>query len=313
MNSQAFQLRRAFADLERVRMGGYCVEVVSRKLHGKWRKQILVTKDPTKVREKGIWRVYVDETTPGAWQPEFVLMVLEREKKDLERIERRKGEENTMWLPPTVRLSDEEIDIVYEVAKVRESNGEKSQHGHHMSGQPATDKSSHLMGALGEVLARKYFKLPREVYTDIQKQGRGSDDGWDLVYEGLKIDVKYTGYTGPFPGILRGKDYLYSGAADIYLGVQKVGREKVSRVGSFYGWCWREVMDEAVWKENIKEGTSIVDYSLLTTMESFYHDIHHGRAGHDEGQQSGPSAGLSRKSDTALRAKKAQPQGDIFL
>lgn len=223
MNSQAIQLRDAFADLERVRMGGYLVDLVpsgGKMVEGKWKvyTKIIVRKNPDASQEKGIWRKYVDHTTPGHWDPIFVKMVLEREAKLKDRPYKPR--------PIEIRINDR---MAMEAERFcKEMLIEK---GHETRNDYAD--GSEMIGALGEQAARFHFGL-----TMRMEAFKGGDEGYDIEFMGQRIDIKTT-QNMPSRYMIA-QDEWEPGKSDILLAVEASGR-----LAKIIGWMWEKDFEKA--------------------------------------------------------------------
>ena len=252
------RLKGAYADIERVRMGGYDVFL---KRWGKKVESGVKRSDPNKKGEKGIYNLYVDSTTPGHWDEAYVMRVLRKEAET-----EKQGFKVPSYRPPVIRLNDREVMEAEIVAKLRQETAEEL----HLDGR-YLNEDPHLLGCMGEQVARHYLGLSMRLPNRDAK-----DHGFDLVWMGQRIDVKATATKMPRPAILLGYDDLYKpGVCDVYVGVQVEGRG-----GKSYGGCWER---PGVHLPQLAPGTSGIPFEDLNSMEGFGDAMRNGREG-DSGQ-----------------------------
>lgn len=93
------------------------------------------------------------------------------------------------------------------------------------------DLEINYMGILSEMAVAKVLNVPLDTSIDL-----GGDKGYDLVWNGLKVDVKYSYHPGGRLFVFPGKPLL----ADVYVLV--VGDEKKMNI---VGWAKKEDFSHA--------------------------------------------------------------------
>ena len=252
---------QAMADIERVRLGGYTVDLAGgyhdNKKVRRVEARVIVKKDPTKKRIKGTYGL-VDQTRPGHWDLEFVKRVLALEDKAPER--------KRMYKSPMIRLSDRAWNEANRYAKAVYEIVDKLPKGMDLTG------NSHYIGARGEQGAREHLGLSMRM--DWDGIGRG-DAGYDLVYEGQRIDVKSTEYR---PGnFMICNDHWKPGKCDILLHASVQGRTV-----ELAGWMWERDFAKqcesgsAFPMLNLTPDCKVIGTGRLNTMEGFRDAIRDG-------------------------------------
>lgn len=203
------RLKQAMADVERVRMGGYTVELV-------WGDKIVVKKDPEMKQERGIWRRYCDMTSSGHWDETDVVAILKREQEEI------KNHKPYRYRPPVIRLNDRMDMEAKRAANAWDkiSTGKKT---------IRKNEKGSLVGAYGEQALRYHLGLTMRM--DVVEDG--GDHGYDMVFKNYKIDVKAS--DSKSCNYMIANDYWEPGKCDAMVCAHVVGRTV-----KLIGWTWEQ-------------------------------------------------------------------------